>query len=257
MNQFAKQPSYYYTMESKPQCNVDMANIIPYDYLKLSADVPLPSSEEENNKRIALVDAEIIEREKWGQDLKSYEVMRESAMKEMEGVYANDHIELRHAKTMYRSIRELEIKVVKMIFNRMNDTHCYDNVIKRYNEMTRELSLEKGEEMKLFRKKLENEYKKKGSSEIVTTEMADELFGKQQEKLKKKRMNLYYHTDYFSSSDAPYCDGCEIIRRKEKKFKKKVRPATKFENGLSIRKWIGDDEVKDFYTVDKRTISFF
>lgn len=254
MKQFEKQPSYYLTLDSKPQCDVDIANIIPYDYLKLSADVPLPSSDEENAKRIALVDAELIEYEKWGQNLKSYEIMRESAMKEMDGIYANDHIELRHAKTMYRSIRGLEIKVAQVLYDRMNATHCYDNVINRYNEMTRELSLEKREAMKLFKESLEKEYKEKGSSEIVTTEMANELFTKQQEKLKKKRMYRYYHTDYFTSSNDVYCDGCEIIRPKEKKFKKTVRPATKFNNGLSIRKWIGDEEVSIIYTVDHREI---
>ena len=154
MRHFSKEDPYYLETLKKQSCKVDISNIITASYLKNSVDLPLPTTEKENLERIPHVDAELIEREEWGRDLKSYEEMRESARYEMDGIYANDHIELRHAKTMYKSIHELELDVIEKMIDRMNATKCYDSVFDRYNEMTRELSLERIDEWNLIKKQI-------------------------------------------------------------------------------------------------------
>lgn len=253
MRHFSKEDPYYLETLKKSSCKVDISNIIPASYLKNSVDLPLPTTEKENKARIPKVDAELIEREEWGRDLKSYEEMRESARYEMDGIYANDHIELRHAKTMYKSIHELELDVVEKMIDRMNATKCFDSVFDRYNEMTRELSLERMDEWNLLKNQIVSTKKGNSLSENELSQQVNDAFNHLQDERKKQRLHKYYNDDYFTNSTSEYCDGCAIVKKKGKPlYTKYLVSKRRFNNGLLIRKWIGNTETEDITSVDHR-----
>ena len=255
MRHFSKEDPYYLEILKKQSCKVDISNIIPASYLKNSVDLPLPTTEKENLERIPHVDAELIEREEWGRDLKSYEEMRESARYEMDGIYANDHIELRHAKTMYKSIHELELDVIEKMIDRMNATKCYDSVFDRYNEMTRELSLERIDEWNLIKKQINATKNVDKMDEDELSKQVNEEFNHLQDERKKQRLHKYYNDDYFTVKTSEYCDGCTIVKKKgQPLYSKYLTSKRRFKNGLLIRKWIGNTETDDITSVDNRLL---
>ena len=171
MSQFPSLPPIYLVLPHANQsCAVDIANVLPPFLQSIrNTSVPMPVSDKEWRDRNAIVDRGIIEREQWAQKTEAYKRMRGASLAEVNGVLPSDHLGAKYSRFIYKDVRNLETMIVEKLYEEMKGMECMRSVVKRFEEMKKELSITEAEEKKAIREELE---KNQESPDVVVSESA-------------------------------------------------------------------------------------
>ena len=243
MSQFPSLPPIYLVLPHANQsCAVDIANVLPPFLQSIrNASVPMPVSDKEWRDRNAIVDRDIIEREQWAQKTEAYKRMRGASLAEVNGVLPSDHLGAKYSRFIYKDVRNLETMIVEKLYEEMKGMQCMRSVVKRFEEMKKELSITEAEEKRVIREELE---KNQESPDGVVPESAVlHEFNSHKEALTSLRRFFFYTTSY-KSEGAHGCDGCYDMQKAHPLMK-----TVSFPDGVVMRCFIGNREIPNFHGV--------
>lgn len=223
-------------------CELDVANILTGSMSPRKGwSIPSEWTDSSFRERNLEVDARLWKMEKWIRNTKQFDEMRSQALKDADILYPSDHFDYAFTRDRYISIHSLETQVISRLYERMQDIPCFSPVIKKYDQMNREVAISRQDRIEQIRIKKMNEQKGKRRFVNITSEQAERELNEQMTKTLIKYQREFRGVKRFSDY-SPVCDAC---------FRGRLHTFTvsdSLPNHFRIRKWVGNVESREIYT---------
>lgn len=203
--------------------------------------------------RNEIVDAELLAQEKWIRSTKEFDTMRRVVMEEKSAVYPSDHFDYAYTRNMYLHIRDLESMVIDALYQRLEQSSCFQPIYEKYLRMNEELLPSQTEKMEKVRSDLiagkrKNMSRRQRTVVISDEEVKAELF-RREDDARKQKLKAFQSVEYYSDKAQAYCDMCKL------RWSKKGTVSSLPEH-FTIRKWVGNQETNDISTNTNRILNF-
>ena len=189
------------------------------------------SSDDECDKRNRRIDAVLLEEEKEEHNSTDYKLML-MQNKELDGLFPQDHISVYYSVLHFRAIHKTEGELVSNLTLQWSQEECFRPILEKYDSVHLMLEFKENDWIQDVRAAISNH---------TATSALIEQYHDFQSVLITRKLQLrseFYNVSHYSDSPI-HCDGCDIPRNQ-----KKVKAILNYQNGLLIRKFVGNEEVQ-------------
>ena len=189
------------------------------------------SSDDECDKRNRRIDAVLLEEEKEEHNSTDYKLML-MQNKELDGLFPQDHISVYYSVLHFRAIHKTEGELVSNLTLQWSQEECFRPILEKYDLVHLMLQFKENDWIQDVRAAISNH---------TATSALIEQYHDFQSVLITRKLQLrseFYNVSHYSDSPI-HCDGCDIPRNQ-----KKVKAILNYQNGLLIRKFVGNEEVQ-------------
>ena len=189
------------------------------------------SSDDECDKRNRRIDAVLLEEEKEEHNSTDYKLML-MQNKELDGLFPEDHISVYYSVLHFRAIHKTEGELVSNLTLQWSQEECFRPILEKYDSVHLMLEFKENDWIQDVRAAISNH---------TATSALIEQYHDFQSVLITRKLQLrseFYNVSHYSDSPI-HCDGCDIPRNQ-----KKVKAILNYQNGLLIRKFVGNEEVE-------------
>ena len=189
------------------------------------------SSDDECDKRNRRIDAVLLEEEKEEHNSTDYKLML-MQNKELDGLFPEDHISVYYTVLHFRAIHKTEGELVSNLTLQWSQEECFRPILEKYDSVHLMLEFKENDWIQDVRAAISNH---------TATSALIEQYHDFQSVLITRKLQLrseFYNVSHYSDSSI-HCDGCDIPRNQ-----KKVKAILNYQNGLLIRKFVGNEEVQ-------------
>ena len=189
------------------------------------------SSDDECDKRNRRIDAVLLEEEKEEHNSTDYKLML-MQNKELDGLFPDDHISVYYTVLHFRAIHKTEGELVSNLSLQWSQEECFRPILEKYDSVQLMLEFKENDWIQDVRAAISNH---------TATSALIEQYHDFQSVLITRKLQLrseFYNVSHYSDSPI-HCDGCDIPRNQ-----KKVKAILNYQNGLLIRKFVGNEEVQ-------------
>ena len=189
------------------------------------------SSDDECDKRNRRIDAVLLEEEKEEHNSTDYKLML-MQNKELDGLFPQDHISVYYTVLHFRAIHKTEGELVSNLTLQWSQEECFRPILEKYDSVHLMLEFKENDWIQDVRAAISNH---------TATSTLIEQYHEFQNVLITRKLQLrseFYNVSHYSDSPI-HCDGCDILKKQ-----KKVKAVLNYQNGLLIRKFVGNEEVE-------------
>ncbi|CBK23359.2 uncharacterized protein [Blastocystis hominis] len=152
--------------------------------------------------------------------------------KELDGLFPDDHISVYYTVLHFRAIHKTEGELVSNLSLQWSQEECFRPILEKYDSVHLILEFKENDWIQDVRAAISNH---------TATSALIEQYHDFQSVLITRKLQLrseFYNVSHYSDSPI-HCDGCDIPRNQ-----KKVKAILNYQNGLLIRKFVGNEEVE-------------
>ena len=240
-----EEPAYLDITVGKESCSLLVSGVTKKGLSELPRTHYAFSSQAACRYRNRKYDAPFLKHDYDTRNMTEFLIMQNETLQDQSIRLPADHMDIRHTRLVFKRIRQREMRVVTTLTERMNHSSCFQTALKKYEEMTAELQLDREDEWERLRKQIQQS--RLVSSNRPVTQMEIYTAYKNLQSSRRGDRQESYQNVFVYSDNPSLCDGCPMPMG----IKRFVAHSIYQEHFL-IRKFVGDREESEVSTEAKR-----